>query len=58
MSLRLGDLAPNFEAQTTQGPMPDFHAWKADQWAILFSHPADFSELRDDLILCSSRVHN
>lgn len=40
MTLRLGDLAPNFTAPTTQGDI-DFHAWKGDSWAILFSHPAD-----------------
>lgn len=42
MSLRLGDLAPNFTAQTTQGEI-DFHAWIGDSWAMLFSHPADFT---------------
>ncbi len=42
MSLRLGDEAPNFSAATTDGDV-DFHAWKADSWAVLFSHPADFT---------------
>ena len=41
-NLRLGDTTPNFEAETTQGPI-DFHSWKAGSWAILFSHPEDFS---------------
>jgi alkyl hydroperoxide reductase subunit AhpC len=42
MSLRLGDIAPNFSAETTDGTI-DFHEWKADTWAVLFSHPADFT---------------
>lgn len=41
-SIRLGDEAPNFTAQTTEGPL-DFHQWKAGKWAILFSHPKDFT---------------
>ena len=42
MSLRINDTAPNFKAQTTQGPI-DFHQWIGDQWAVLFSHPKDFT---------------
>ncbi len=42
MAIRLGDDAPNFTAETTEGPV-DFHAWKGDGWAVLFSHPKDFT---------------
>jgi alkyl hydroperoxide reductase subunit AhpC len=42
MALRLGDTAPNFSAQTTEGQI-DFHEWLGDSWGVLFSHPKDFT---------------
>ena len=42
MALRLGDTAPNFTSETTDGTI-DFHQWLGDSWGILFSHPKDFT---------------
>jgi alkyl hydroperoxide reductase subunit AhpC len=42
MALRLGDTAPNFTAETTEGPI-DFHQWLGNSWGVLFSHPKDFT---------------
>jgi alkyl hydroperoxide reductase subunit AhpC len=42
MSIRLGDIAPDFQQDSSEGPI-SFHQWLGNQWGVLFSHPADFT---------------
>ena len=44
MALQLGDIAPDFEAETTEGRIR-FHDWLGDSWVVLFSHPKDFTPI-------------
>ena len=44
MTLQINDVAPNFEAETTEGRIR-FHDWIGDSWAVLFSHPKDFTPI-------------
>jgi alkyl hydroperoxide reductase subunit AhpC len=43
MAIRLGDVVPDFSAETTDGRIESFHKWKEGSWAVLFSHPRDFT---------------
>lgn len=57
MSLRINDKAPNFQAQSTQGQI-DFHQWTGSSWAVLFSHPKDFTPVCTTELGYLAKIHS
>lgn len=57
MTLRLGDIAPDFTAESTEGPI-HFHEWLGNSWAVFFSHPADFTPVCTTELGAAARLRN
>jgi alkyl hydroperoxide reductase subunit AhpC len=56
-TLRLGDIAPNFQAETTQGPI-DFYEWAGDSWVVFFSHPKDYTPVCTTELGAAARIYD
>jgi len=56
-TLRLGDVAPNFQAETTLGPI-DFYEWAGDSWVVFFSHPKDYTPVCTTELGAAARIYD